>query len=64
MRVILLTTFFIGLIFVIIGYYQNKIFTPRQKIIYKFVDQNVEEAIYDDAEVEEIFKPMFEGDNI
>ena len=60
MRVLLLVLFFIGVILTIIGYYQNKIFLPRQKIIYKFVDKNIEEAIYENQNVGEIFKPMFE----
>lgn len=59
MRVFLLVVFFIGIIFTIIGYYQNKLFTPRQKIIYKFVDKNIEENIYENQDVSKIYQDMF-----
>jgi len=58
-KLVLLVMFFIGIIFVIIGYYNSKIFTPRQKIIYKFIDKNMEENIYDSQDVSTQFEDMF-----
>lgn len=52
--------FFIGIIFTIIGYYENKKTSSVPKIEYKFLDKSLEEAQKDkDVGPYEIFKTMF-----
>ena len=43
MRTYILVLFFIGIILTIIGYYESKEL-PAPKVVYKFVDQTIEEA--------------------
>jgi len=56
----LITLFFIGLILIIIGYYENKRQNIPTKIEYKFIDKTIEEAQKDNQEVPSvIFKNLF-----
>jgi len=56
----LITLFFIGLILIIIGYYENKQQNIPTKIEYKFIDKTIEEAQKDKQEVPSvIFKNLF-----
>lgn len=43
MRTYVLVTFFIGIIMAIIGFYQVKQ-APQGKVVYKFIDQTIEES--------------------
>jgi len=43
MKIYPITLFFLGIIIAIIGYYRQQD-KPKQKIIYKFVDQTLDEA--------------------
>lgn len=61
MNEFILTLFFIGIIMAVIGYYQSNVSCPKQKIIYKFVDQTIEEAQKSDSQdLYNDFLPMFE----
>lgn len=44
MKQYILVLFFIGIIFTIIGYYESSKSCEKPKIIYKYVDQTIEEA--------------------
>lgn len=43
MNEFILSLFFIGIIMAVIGYYQSNANCPQNKIIYKYVDQTIEE---------------------
>lgn len=43
MRTYILVIFFFGIIMTIIGHYQSKTM-PQGKIVYKFIDQTIEES--------------------
>jgi hypothetical protein len=52
--------FFIGLIFSIVGYYENREINIPQKIEYKFIDKTIEEAQKDKQEPpSSLFKNLF-----
>ena len=44
MRTYILVLFFLGIIMSIIGYYQSQPNCPKTKIVYKFIDQTIEES--------------------
>ena len=59
MRTYVIVIFFLGIIMTIIGHYQSKQ-APAGKIVYKFVDQTIEEAQKGGQEsVFNQFAPMF-----
>lgn len=66
MKSFLISFFFIGIILFIIGYYMNKEKEKdNKKIIYKFLDQTIEEAQQGDRiSLVTKFKPMFEDASI
>ena len=43
MKTYILVVFFLGIIMTIIGYYQTKQM-PQGKVVYKFIDQTIEES--------------------
>lgn len=65
MKVLLLTIFFIGIILTIVGYYTSKSEGKPQKVIYKFIDPDLEESQKgDQISLVSLYKPMFEDGNI
>ena len=44
MKTYLIVLFFLGIIITIIGHYQANSNCPKEKIVYKFMDQSIEEA--------------------
>jgi len=59
MKIYPITLFFLGVIMAIIGYYKQQD-KPKQKIIYKFVDQTIDEAQKGrEDEVHKTFIKMF-----
>lgn len=66
MKLILISLFFIGIIFFIIGFYMNREQEyNNKKIVYKFLDQTIEEAQNGDRiSLVSKFNPMFQDASI
>jgi len=61
MNDVILTLMFIGILMAVIGYYQSNVSCPKQKIIYKYVDQTIEEAQKSgNQDLSNMFLPMFQ----
>lgn len=65
MKIFLITLFFIGIIVTVIGFYQSKSTCPKNKVVYKFIDQSLEESQKgDQLSVLHLYKPMFQNNSV
>lgn len=65
MKVLLIILFFLGIILTIIGYYQGQSFCPKDKVVYKFIDESLEERQKgDQQDVYGMFEYLFQDRSI
>ena len=65
MKLLLLSFFFIGIIMIILGFYTSQYDKPKTKIIYKFLDQTIEEKQQGDKEsLLKLYQSMFKDHSI
>ena len=65
MKVLLIIVFFLGIIITLLGYFKSQTYCPKEKIVYRFVDQTLEERQKGDKQdVYGMFEYMFQNRSI